>query len=369
MTPFRCVASVLRAKELPLEALAALDPGAFVASARRHRVLPLVADALRGRPGVPAPLLDAVQREAHRQAAKDLLCEDELRRLLDRCAEAPIDVLLFKGAQLAYRVYPRPDFRARADSDLLIAPERRQDLHDLLTDLGYDLVPDLEGRHANYQATYVLRRQGLTIHEVDVHWRLVNREVFADLPSFDELWLSAEPLPGLTASARGLSPVHALLVACVHRVAHHFDSGALVWFYDIHLLAKAFGCDDWKGFVDAAGRASVASICLHGLTRTMGWFGTPVPDGVLVDLRRLAEHGEREASAEYLAPGRRPIHDIVSDLRALPTWSARSRLVSERLFPSARYMREVYARTSRAPLAWLYLLRALQGARKSLSRR
>jgi hypothetical protein len=90
---------------------------------------------------------------------------------------------------------------------------------------------------------------------------------------------------------------------------------------------------------------------------------------VLVDLRRLAEHGEREASAEYLAPGRRPIHDIVSDLRALPTWSARSRLVSERLFPSARYMREVYARTSRAPLAWLYLLRALQGALKSLSRR
>jgi hypothetical protein len=90
---------------------------------------------------------------------------------------------------------------------------------------------------------------------------------------------------------------------------------------------------------------------------------------VLADLQRVAERAEREASAAYLSPARRPVHDIVDDLRALPTWSARCRLVSERLFPSRHFMREVYAPASRVPLAGLYVWRALQGARRSFSRR
>jgi hypothetical protein len=239
----------------------------------------------------------------------------------------------------------------------------------LLVRAGYELLPVLEGEYVSHQATYIRRRHGAPVHEVDVHWRLASPGVFADLPSFGELWRRAEPLPGLTPSARGPGLAHALLVACVHRVAHHFNSDAFIWCYDIHLLAKAMGRGDWDDFVDAAGRGAVASVCRDSLIRALRWFGAPVPDDVLADLQRVAERAEREASAAYLSPARRPVHDIVDDLRALPTWSARCRLVSERLFPSRHFMREVYAPASRVPLAGLYVWRALQGARRSFSRR
>ncbi len=55
-----------------------------------------------------------------------------------------------------------------------------------------------------------------------------------------------------TPAPRDLPPPHALLMACVHRVAHHFDPPTLIWLYDIHLLASSMSEDDATRFVALA---------------------------------------------------------------------------------------------------------------------
>jgi hypothetical protein len=171
-------------------------------------------------------------------------------------------------------------------------------------------------------------------------------------------------MPRLSPAAQGLSTAHALALACVHRVAHHYDSPCLIWLYDIHLLAASMSDDSWRQFVALAQSRGLSRITRQGLTLTAHTLGTVIPDDVLAGLQHALDPESEEATAAYLQRSRRPVDNLVADMRALPSWSRRLRLVREHLFPSPKYMREVYAPASRAPLPVLYTTRVLRGARK-----
>jgi hypothetical protein len=200
----------------------------------------------------------------------------------------------------------------------------------------------------------------------DVHWRVANPQAFGDVLPFDELWRASVPMPRLGPAARGLSPVHALVLACTHRIAHHFDSNRLIWLYDIHLIASALTADEWDGFLSLAERWHVAGVCGHSLERAVSCFATVIPDNVVAAARL---HARSEAlTAAYAGPPRRHIANVMSDLQALAGWRDRLRLLRQHAFPPPQYMREVYAKSSRAPLAFLYARRVVRGARRWLIR-
>ena len=52
------------------------------------------------------------------------------------------------------------------------------------------------------------------------HWKLNNAQFFAKTFTFDELSADAIEIPSLISCARGLGYTHALLLACMHRLAH-----------------------------------------------------------------------------------------------------------------------------------------------------
>ena len=103
-------------------------------------------------------------------------------------------------------------------------------------------------------------------------------------------------------------------------------------------------------------------VCRRSLERTAFWFQTAIPADLWSD-PRLSDAREREVSAGYLEP-RAQLSMVLDDLRALPTWRDRARLASEHLFPSATYMRTLYAPSSSAPLPVLYAVRFFRGAKK-----
>ena len=71
---------------------------------------------------------------------------------------------------------------------------------------------------------------------------------------------------------------------------------------------------------------------------------------------RVSSAADRhEPSAAFLSRDRAQLATLVSDLRALPSWSDRGRLLREHLCPPSAYMRQVYAPSSRAPLPALYI--------------
>jgi hypothetical protein len=344
--------------------LARLDPGVVCGAANHHGVLPLLADRLPSWTALPESFRSRLQDEASRHLAADLGREAELRQCLTALDRAGIAALVMKGAHLAYRYYARPDLRPRIDTDLLVPPDARHDVDRTLVAAGYVRRAEMSGELVTSQAMYVKRQGNAVLHAVDVHWRVANPQVFAGVLALDELSRDAERLPTLGPTARGLSPVHALLMACVHRVAHHYDTDCLIWLYDIHLIASDLNAGEWRSFVSLARDRSVVAVCRQGLASAQEAFGTTWP--ALVDAEGTALGSE--PTAAYLSGDRRLAGHLWLDLRALPSWSRRWQLVKEQVFPPARYMRDVYAPASMAPLPVLYTRRVLHGARKWLAR-
>jgi hypothetical protein len=359
------LSAVISGDRAAAAALGHFDPEAIRRVARRHGVLPLVADRCASWDAA-GPVADLLRSDAMAHAAADLVREVELGRVLDGLAAADVDVLLLKGAQLAYTHYMRPDLRPRADTDLLVRAGARGAAHDALVALGYDAPAQVSGDFVTHQAFYARHRQGVAVHGVDLHWRIANPQLFARLLTFQELWSTAVPIPALGTTARGLSSVHALLLACVHRVAHHYDDDCLIWLFDIHRIASRLSAGEWETFLSLADARDVMTICRQGLDRAEGEFGPALPASLRQD-GRLGRR-ETEATATFLTRDRAQLENLASDLRALESWSDRWRLVREHLFPPSQYMRDVYAPSSRAPLALLYARRAVLGARKWLTR-
>jgi hypothetical protein len=173
-------------------------------------------------------------------------------------------------------------------------------------------------------------------------------------------------LPSLDPSARGLSSVDALVLAAVHRIAHHFDSDLLIWLYDIDLIARGLTHEEWREFAALIRARKVAAVCQRSLQRAVDRFGTNVPAWVWTDLPSV-DAAKSERTARYLAR-RTHLAVVLDDLRSLPRWRDRWQLVREHAFPSTAYMRGVFAPSSAAPLALLYARRLLRGGRKWLKK-
>src|SRR5262249_29782310 len=179
----------------------------------------------------------------------------------------------------------RPDLRPRIDTDLVVPPRSRAAAAAVLERLGYTRRGEMSGTLVTSQAMYGKRRNRAVAHAVDVHLRIGNPQLFADVLSYDELADAAIPIPNLHAEGRGPGNVHSLLLACVHRVAHHGDPDHLIWLYDIALLAGTFDEIDWDRFLTLAFQRKVASVCRRSLERAVDRFGARVPAAVWSDDR------------------------------------------------------------------------------------
>jgi hypothetical protein len=365
------LAAVIRGDAVAAGKLADIEPEVVRQAADRHGVLSLVAYRLARLRLSRQTVVALLAEEARRRAAADLFRTHELRMCLDALARADVPVLLMKGAELAYTHYERPDLRPRGDTDMLIPVEARQRIGDALVGCGYRPVRQLPGDLVMYQATYTKPCNGAAGHIVDVHWRAANPQVFGGVLTYEQLAKNAVGVPGLGPHARGLSSPDALVLACVHRVAHHFDTDYLIWLYDVHLLASCLDRSDWTHAVQLACQRGVATVCASGLRRAAQAFHTDIPVDVLSQLDAASQGAGEAATAAYLVHRRRHVENVFADLRAVPTWTSRWRLVREHLFPPRQYMRDVYAPLNglrAVPLALLYVQRVVSGARKWLGR-
>lgn len=355
------LAAVLRGEPSAIATLGLVPAEQAMDAALKHGVLPLVAERLAAE-GQPACALgELFRRQARIHAAADLVREDALRQIVVALRIASVPALVVKGAHLAYAVYPRPDLRPRLDSDFLVRPRDRPPAVAALLDAGYVAVPQAEGSLVSYQSSFSLRRDGAVVHIVDLHWRLANPQAFGDVLTFDDLDRAGEALPAL-ANARVPSPLHAMLLAAIHQVAHHPDDDHLIWSCDLDRLARRLDDAAWRRVVSEAEDRRVGAVLARGLDHAASRLGTPVPDWVVSAPALRSVAARSTPTAAFLEPGRRHVQTVAQDLRLLPTWSARSRLIWQHLFPAPSYMRTVYAPTSRSPLPVLYVRRAWRGA-------
>jgi hypothetical protein len=316
----------------------------------------------------PADVRAELARAAHSAAATELVRSREIATALDALAQHDVRPILLKGAALAHTVYDAAAVRPRADTDLLIRREDIEVARRVMRQLGYADALQSQGELLFCQFEMIKRDAFGIEHAFDFHWKISTQQLFADVLGYAELAAAATPVRTLGAQAIGPGDLHALLLACIHPVMHHRNTERLIWLYDIHLLASRLSADGLERFARLAIDKGMRAICARQLRSSAARFGTPLP----VRLMASPDEGTAsEASAVYLKPGRRWHHELVHNLRSLPGFRDRLRLLREILLPNPTYLLKSYGATGAWAVALpaLYVLRIAQGIRKVLAGR
>ena len=340
------------------------DVSRLVEEAAQHGMTGLLAyRAGGGGAAWPDELRAALRNEIARGVALDAIRQRETTAVLADLAKRGVRPLLLKGIALAYTLYDNPALRPRFDADVLVRREDMDAVGEVMIARGYARPRQVTGELVMDQLDYTRKDAHGVWHVYDFHWKLANRLAVADMLSYDELADGAVAIPALGPHARGLGRVHALMLACVHRVAHHPADERLIWIHDIHLLSGSMSREEARALASLAVDRGVSAVCADGLAAAQRWFGTVLPEGLL-DALTARPRGEPEASAVFLRPDGSRAEELLSDLRALPDWPTRLRLLYEHAFPSPAYMSGMYMVSNRALLPALYAHRICRGAWK-----
>lgn len=364
------IGTLLRGEAPGVGVAGAIDAEAFVHVAALHRVLPLLDRRLVSMPAAFPPEVAAACHEAYvDNTVSEVLQRAELLRVLDAFAAAGLEPLLLKGGALAYAYYPDPALRFREDADLLVRESEVERAGAVLRSLGY---ARRMGPATALQSSWNFRDARGMYHHVDLHWRVNNSQLLGRVLAYDELRPRAVVVAALGPNALGLSPVDALLLACIHRAGHLMDAhfredpahpggDRLIWFYDMRLIAAGFDRASWEAFLGAAEAKRIRAVCLDALSIARREVGAAIPDEVLL---RLAAPGPAEPSAALLDG--LPTTRLLAEMRATQGFSGRIAFLRALAFPSPAHLRQKYAAAAIRWLPWLYARRGLEGLWKLL---
>jgi hypothetical protein len=326
--------------------------------ARQHRVDVLLADLLLRDSSNTEPFareaLDSIVKQA---AVRDLAAARDVSRVFESAGAAGLDMLVLKGAALACTHYAQSHLRPRNDIDLFVRQVDLSRAEAVLSALGFARATEADAELWTGQRHYAKTTPGGTGH-VDLHWRVVNPLAFANVLGFDDAWPRSVSVPALGPFVRTLSPSDSLLLACLHRVAHHQDRVNLLWLWDIHLIASRLSADEWDQVIGTALSSRTQAFCARGLSLASECFGTVVPDALRLANGTAAD----EPGAAFLREGLRPVDVARADLAALTSWRSKLALLREHVCPPIAYMRTKYDRCPPILLPLAYLHRIVRGA-------
>ena len=255
---------------------------------------------------------------------------DRLVMLLALYAAHDIDVLLLKGAGLAYSAYARPTERPMGDLDLLVRPEVASHARDLALANGWARRHDVpeERSYTEHQHLSPLEdADGLQIG-LELHTALFTHQAPFQLPP-EQLWAGARRITIGGHPAYVPSPEDQLLHAAMHFAwSHEMTFGAFRTLRDVERILSASPVQ-WPVVVEKARAARGATCCYWTLRLARDLAGVHVPPEVLAALSpRLPERVLR-ALTRYFADHALPTPDLllssVSLSRALWTLGVRPR--------------------------------------------
>jgi hypothetical protein len=267
---------------------AAIDWPMFLALARRHRVVSLVAATLAKAEmaGVELGTEGAAAAETLRQYARALALGSlsqiaEAVGLMRLLAEAGIACVQLKGAPLSVRAFGQPLLRDGRDIDLLIEPRHLARADTVLASAGYRRLKPGAGSgwwskalYRRYSHEYVFAApSGVT---VELKTRLQPAAGLLPLPVPDVL-ARARIFEVAGARLATLCDTDMMVYLCAHASRHCWFR--LKWLADIGALLK--GPELANGLMADADRLGLAVPALEALRLAHDWLQTEVPEGLL----------------------------------------------------------------------------------------
>jgi len=198
------------------------------------------------RRGEPTPDAGAPLVAAYRSTlAANVVLLAEAGRLLSELAEQVDDVVVFKGVDLATRLYPDPGMRPMCDCDVLVRPEAFEAAMACLSALGARRL-GVAGAPDDRLAAWQLLLPGRVPVSIDLHRTLLQPEYYP--LDHDGLWARSEAFELDRAPVRRLAAADSLVFTCLHLAKHGFSS--LPHLVDVAELARRQ--EDWEAVRERA---------------------------------------------------------------------------------------------------------------------
>jgi hypothetical protein len=307
-------------------------------------------------------LSDEVQSELsaayYAAAASAELRRRELATILRALHEADLPAVAFKGAALAYGIYPDPAFRSMGDLDLWVAAPDMDRARQVLERLGYDVY-----RWPGYSAAQMMLFEGeLGFWSpqpgggwVELHWSIYQGEWLRRAAHVSDLTdvrrrLISTRLAGERAQV--LAPEDAIIQAAVHAAVNHqmslFGLRALI---DVTVMARVASVD-WASIAHRSRSGRVATAVWLVLSLAADLTGLQEAANVMRRLqpsrwRRRLLHGF--VNAETLCDMRdlsRSRWRFVYLLLLIDRWQDAFRLIGRTLWPEAEWLKIRYGQAT-----------------------
>ena len=348
-----------RRAALNAAALQVSDWDAVFIDATRHRVMPLVAPALRGIPAVPAAIADRSAAIARRDGMLAMVQTAELWRIGAAFTERGIDWITVKGPALALLAYGNVGAKASHDIDLLIDPAARADAFAAMQALGYVSL-DGQDRAAPGSLDHVLKDSG---------WRHPGNRVMVELHT--RLFINPALIPelgirspresvafGEARSLPTLARPELLVYLAVHGARTNWHR--LKWIADFAALNRCSSDEQRDAARACAARLGAGDIHDSALALAATLFGDsacPPPGTLSPQAQRLARAGLRDLTAPHESTLRevdwdRSIVVYLDKLRFMPGWAFRREELRLMLIEASSYTPDApWWRRWTAPLA------------------
>jgi Uncharacterised nucleotidyltransferase len=244
---------------------------AIAERAETHGLVPLLYTHLHAA-GVALPssvkqqLLGYYMQHAHATRVRALVLAD----ILARCRAEGIDVLVLKGAALAYLVYPQPALRPMRDIDILVRAEDVYRAYALLPEIGFTPPPGAhDGLDPNHHHLTAIKRvaDGFSV-SVEVHHALHLNEP-GHPKRFDAFAPTAQTvmLGGHSAQTLGREETLWHIYRHAFCMPVGYEPTRLIWVADLISLVEAWiDTLDWERVRREYGAAYRILPLLHSLT-------------------------------------------------------------------------------------------------------
>ena len=274
-----------------LKGLSAAEWRDTCACAKNHALTPNLFHALKPFESdlfIAEKIWAKLRGDYFKSAARNVRFYKKLEEILLALNQENISVALLKGIHLAEYVYGNLALRGMADIDILV---KEQDLTqaDVLLQasgaqpltLGNRQQKGDSGKHFSY----VFDADGI---HVELHWKPISGN-FAEM---DTLWSRMVTAQAGAVKALVLSPEDLLTHLCLHS-AEHLHELRLRMVYDLATILSRYGdAFNWSRTMKVIKEWEAETACYAFLSLTRDFFGTHVPEEVLLELKSSAADDE-----------------------------------------------------------------------------
>lgn len=310
----------------------------------QHRVMPMVASAIRVAQGVPEDIATRVAARARRDALLAMTQTAELVRIGAAFSAAGVDWITIKGPALAQLAYGNVGSKVSHDIDLLIDPAARVAAFAALRDLGYISI-DGQDQVPPGALDHVLKDSGWRHPErkvaVELHTRLfINRALVPALGlNSPREMVAFGPDRALPTLARP----EALVYLAVHGASTNWHR--IKWIADFAALTRCSSEAQLAAARACAARVGAGDVHDSALALAAELFGdsaVPPPATLSRQAQRLTAAGLRDLTA----PHERTLREVdwdrsfivyVDKIRFMPDWAYRREELRLMLIEASSY--------------------------------